>query len=137
MGLASTNVIIKKWNDSGKVSRFPFGNFRKISDWKFRKASASHPYILAISIRTSLFYQHQLFLAGSNNNILPLTKASCFAAFLLPRIGMGRGSFPKFPIGNFPKISERKFRYLSGIIPFFIIALVYIKSVSHKAWACR
>ena len=35
------------------------------------------------------------------------------------QLGMGRGSFPKFPIGNFPEISERKFRYLSGIIPFF------------------
>ena len=44
--LIYTNVIIKKWNDSGKVSKFPFGNFRKISDWKFRKAgTASHPYI--------------------------------------------------------------------------------------------
>ena len=58
---------------------------------------------------------------------------------LLDEVGLGmrRGSFPKFPIGNFPEISERKFRYLSGIIPFFIITFVYIRSVSHKAWACR
>ena len=34
-------------------------------------------------------------------------------------VGMGRGSSPKFPIGNFPENSERKFRYLSGIIQFF------------------
>ena len=42
--LIYTNVIIQKWNDSGKVSKICFGNFRKISDRKFRKASASHPY---------------------------------------------------------------------------------------------
>ena len=41
-------------------------------------------------------------------------------------VGMGRGSFPKFPIGNFPEISERKFRYLSGIIPFLLLLHLYI-----------
>ena len=46
-------------------------------------------------------------------------------------IEMGPGSFPKFPIGNFPEISERKFRYLCGIIPFFYYYIsVYWKCVS-------
>ena len=47
----------------------------------------------------------------------------------MPWVGMGRGSFPKFPIANFPEISERKIRYLSGIIPFFIIMYISILEV--------
>ena len=42
---------------------------------------------------------------------------------------MGRGSFPKFPKGNLDTFPES--------FHFFIITLVYIRSVSHKAWACR